>query len=268
MSKSYKQLEKVYYDGIQSAENYGYDYKNDKNFHILQRELKKGEEKIDIKNANDAYDKFKKNKDHFIRSIKNEELKAKRKGTHKAGQPIKQEEYVDDEQQEMMQNQYVTPDDEHQKMIQTPYVTPEDFEDVFGEDVEGLDVYDEGYKQEAQLDKKAIKDLIKRVPSIKEDIRKILAKELLKGKITEQDYEDVTADMKENPKKILYNETSSSELKTKALEIAQNEFLKGNIDETEYHRVRAIATQPVAVRGDKPPFVDIVNYKAKKRIIN
>ena len=61
------------------------------------------------------------------------------------------------------------------------------------------------------------------------------------------------------------------ELRNKMLEIAQKEYIKGNIDETEYHRIKNLsdmANLPIAMHTNKGPFIDIVNYKHKKRIIN
>lgn len=41
MSKSFKQLEKYYYESIQSAENYGFNYKADKDFTRFNEEIKR-----------------------------------------------------------------------------------------------------------------------------------------------------------------------------------------------------------------------------------
>ena len=109
-----------------------------------------------------------------------------------------------------------------------------------------------------------IKDLLKRNPTLKNDLRKILKKDLLKGDIGEEDYNDLVKETKIN-----YDDFAKTpELRNQALQVAQKEYLKGNIDETEYHRVKAIATQPVAERSNKVPFIDIVNYKSTRRIIN
>ena len=40
MSKSFKQLEKYYYESIQSAENYGFNYQADKDFISFDDEIK------------------------------------------------------------------------------------------------------------------------------------------------------------------------------------------------------------------------------------
>ena len=69
--------------------------------------------------------------------------------------------------------------------------------------------------------------------------------------------------------KINYEEFAKTpELRNQTLQVAQKEYLKGNINQTEYHRVNAIATQPVVERSNKVPFIDLVNYKPTKRIIN
>ena len=49
MSKSFKQLEKYYYESIQSAENYGFNYKADKDFIRFNEEIKKRKPKIQYK---------------------------------------------------------------------------------------------------------------------------------------------------------------------------------------------------------------------------
>ena len=85
----------------------------------------------------------------------------------------------------------------------------------------------------------------------------------MKGDIGEEEYNDLVKETKIN-----YDEFAKiPELRNQQLQVAQKEYLKGNI-ETEYHRVKAIATQPVAERSNKVPFIDIVNYKPTKRIIN
>ena len=58
MSKSFKQLEKYYYESIQRAENYGFNYKADKDFIRFNEEIKKGNQKFNINVANNAYDAF------------------------------------------------------------------------------------------------------------------------------------------------------------------------------------------------------------------
>ena len=46
MSKSLKQLEKYYYESIQSAENYEFNYKADKDFIRFDAEIKKRTTKV------------------------------------------------------------------------------------------------------------------------------------------------------------------------------------------------------------------------------
>ena len=114
------------------------------------------------------------------------------------------------------------------------------------------------------MNKDYINELLTKNPSLRKDLKRLLSKELLQGNIEEKDYNEIL-----QPKQIQYDEFAKApELRSQALRVAQKEYLKGIIDETEYHRVKAMATQPIAEHSSKVPFVDIVNYKPKKHIIN
>ena len=92
MSKSFKQLEKYYYESIQSAENYGFNYKTDKDFIRFNAEIKKGEKKSNIAAANNAYDNFIESKNKFIQKVKTDEQRLKRQGKWAAKTPTAEEE--------------------------------------------------------------------------------------------------------------------------------------------------------------------------------
>ena len=225
MSKSFKQLKKYYYESIQSAENYGFNYKADKDFIRFDAEIKKGQQKFNKNVANNAYDAFIARKNDFVQKIKTEEQRLKRQGQWVAKKPTTEKEEK-------------------------------------AEEKEGMEIYDE--RDQRANNSMHIKDLLKRNPTLKNDLRRILKKDLLKGDIGEEEYNDLVKETKIN-----YDEFAKiPELRNQPLQVAQKEYLKGNIDETEYHRVKAIATQPVAERSNKVPFIDIVNYKPTKRIIN
>ena len=175
--------------------------------------------------ANNAYDAFIARKNDFVQKIKTEEQRLKRQGQWVAKKPTTEKEEK-------------------------------------AEEKEGMEIYDE--RDQRANNSMDIKDVLKRNPTLKNDLRRILKKDLLKGDIGEEEYNDLVKETKIN-----YEEFAKTpELRNQTLQVAQKEYLKGNIDETEYHRVKAIATQPVAERSNKVPFIDIVNYKPTKRIIN
>ena len=108
---------------------------------------------------------------------------------------------------------------------------------------------------------------MKNNPLLKKEIKKLLANELISGDINDSDYKEIVKN-----EDVPYDELMKNpELRNKTLEIAQKEYIKGNIDETEYHRIKNLsdmANLPIAINSNKVPFIDIVNYKPKKIIIN
>ena len=128
MSKSFKQLEKYYYESIQSAENYGFNYKADKDFIRFNEEIKKGQQKFNINVANNAYDAFIARKNDFVQKIKTEEQRLKRQGQWVAKKPTTEKEEK-------------------------------------AEEKEGMEIYDE--RDQRANNSMRIKDLLKRNPTLK-----------------------------------------------------------------------------------------------------
>ena len=82
----------------------------------------------------------------------------------------------------------------------------------------------------------------------------MLKKELLKGDISTNEYDEFINETKMN---IPEHELSRSpEFREQALKIAQKEFIKGNIDEQEYNKIKAYSIIPVAETiSDKVPLL-------------
>ena len=111
-----------------------------------------------------------------------------------------------------------------------------------------------------------LKELLIKHPSLKKEIRKILTHELLSGKITDEDFDEIINEIK--PSTISHETYAKApELRSQALQIAQNEYIKGNINEDEYNKVKMETVYPKTETLKKEPFIDIVNYKTKRRII-
>lgn len=256
--KTIAQLIKFIEDSFASAESFNYDVKRDPSYDILVRVLK-NPASVDVKRANAAYDNFLVRLDAVRIAVRKEERRLQKKGKEVQAPTVK-----------------ITPKELLESIEKG--IKPEDLpipeEEYEGEEKVEEEEEEEPYepKEETELtpfekyNKNYIKDLLQRNPRLRKEIKKILAKELVKGDLTEEEYNEIV-----DQKAVPYADFARiPELRNQAVEVAQKEYIKGNIDETEYHRVKNLAEmaeQPIAEHSQKVPFIDIVNYKPKRRVL-
>jgi len=117
---------------------------------------------------------------------------------------------------------------------------------------------------------KHIKNMFIQNPTLRKDIKRTLTEELLKGKISDDIYEEIfnigeselNQQIEETVKKI-------PELKTDVEKNAQQGYIKGNIDINEYNRIKSYTQQKETPTKSvsKIAFIDPVNYKTKTKVL-
>ena len=248
--KSYNQLNKYFDEGVHSVKQYGYDYKKDTNLRALANFLDEYKNKIPPKealtDANHKYEAFRNSKEAFIYPIKQAEKNEKRRGK----QPIASNSTYKDNDEDNAEPQEgdffdTCKNTVSRKMTILPPSNPVELPD----DIEEKEKY--------------IRNIIRKNPQLKKEIRRELTKLLVEGNIDFGEYQYM---LNESGKEDTLQAKIDAvpELKGQLQSMADKEYLEGNIDKEKYEKLKSMSVQKVAaVSSERVPFSTPINYKQK-----